>query len=103
MHAHAQRRRVLGDDQRLGGGLREPSDQADATHTEVAIRAAADDLGVTVPLVRVIAGWGDVFFVTVQVHAAPGQDRQEVERVLTAATGSALKSRRHTLSLSWIR
>jgi hypothetical protein len=93
---------VVDDDQQVGGDLRELSDQAYATRAEVAIRAAAEELGVTVPLVRVIAGWGDVFFVTVHVRGAPGQDRQEAERILTKATDSALNPRRHTLTLSWI-
>ena len=95
----------MGDDDghRVRRDLRELNDEAYAALAEATIRAAAERLGMTIPLVRVTAGWGDVFFVTVQVHASAEPDRSEAERVLRAATDAALEPRRHTLKLSWIR
>lgn len=79
------------------------SDQELATRAELAIRGAADRLGVAVPLVRVTAGWGDIFFVTIHVHATPAQGREQAERVFVEAADAALAPRRQSLKFSWIR
>jgi hypothetical protein len=82
------------------GGL---SDHELAARAESAISGAAERLGVTVPLVRVIAGWGDIFFVTVHVHATPMHGREQTERVFAEAADAALAPRRQSLKFSWIR
>jgi hypothetical protein len=79
------------------------SDHELATRAENAIRGAAERLGVTVPLVRVIAGWGDIFFVTIHVHTTPMQGREQTERVFAEASNAALAPRRQSLKFSWIR
>jgi hypothetical protein len=79
------------------------SDYELATRAETAIHRAAERLGVTVPLVRVIAGWGDIFFVTIHVHSEAVQGREQAERIFAEAANAALAPRRHTLKFSWIR
>jgi hypothetical protein len=79
------------------------SDHEFATRAETAIRDAAERLGVTVPLVQVIAGWGDIFFVTIHVHATQVQGREQTERVFAEAADAALAPRRQSLKFSWIR
>lgn len=79
------------------------SDQELATRAELAIRGAADRLGMTVPLVHVIAGWGDVFYVTIHVHATPMQGRDQAERVFVEAADTVLAPRRQLVKFSWIR
>jgi len=83
--------------------VHELSDHELASRAESAIRVAGERLGVTVPLVRVIAGWGDIFFVTIHVHATPAQGREQTERVFADAADAALAPRRQSLKFAWIR